>query len=60
MSFKLSTVFVLDINSGLNKKIKDKIADYLSYDIIKAHRGEIKVKTREGEGSGVIILLPLT
>ncbi|HWH63203.1 MAG TPA: ATP-binding protein, partial [Ginsengibacter sp.] len=31
----------------------------LSYDIIKAHGGEIKVKTKEGEGSEFIILLPL-
>ena len=30
----------------------------LSYDIIKAHAGEIKVETREGEGSTFIILLP--
>ena len=30
----------------------------LSYDIIKAHGGEIKVETKEGEGSGFIILLP--
>ena len=25
----------------------------LAYDIIKAHGGEIKVETKEGEGSGV-------
>ena len=31
----------------------------LSYDIIKAHGGEIKVETREGEGSSFIILLPV-
>jgi two-component system NtrC family sensor kinase len=31
----------------------------LSYDIIKAHGGEIKVKTKEGEGSEFIILLPV-
>ena len=30
----------------------------LSYDIIKAHGGEIKVQTRENEGSGFIIVLP--
>jgi two-component system NtrC family sensor kinase len=30
----------------------------LSYDIIKAHGGEIKVKTKEGEGSEFIIQLP--
>jgi len=32
----------------------------LSYDIIKAHGGEIKVETKEGEGSEFIILLPIT
>jgi len=31
----------------------------LSYDIIKAHGGELKVETKEGEGSTFIILLPL-
>jgi two-component system NtrC family sensor kinase len=31
----------------------------LSYDIIKAHGGEIKVETKEGEGSEFIIQLPL-
>jgi len=29
----------------------------LSYDIIKAHGGEIKVETKEGEGSEFIIQL---
>ena len=31
----------------------------LSYDIIKAHRGEIKVETKEGEGTVFIIQLPV-
>jgi len=31
----------------------------LSYDIIKAHGGELKVETKEGEGVEFIILLPL-
>jgi signal transduction histidine kinase len=30
----------------------------LSYDIIKAHAGEIRVETKDGEGSTFIILLP--
>ncbi len=30
----------------------------LSYDIIKAHGGEIKVETKEGEGVEFIIQLP--
>ena len=32
----------------------------LSYDIVKAHGGEIKVETKEGEGSEFIIQLPIT
>jgi len=31
----------------------------LSYDIVKAHGGELKVETTEGEGSGFIITLPV-
>lgn len=31
----------------------------LAYDIIKAHAGEIKVDTKEGEGSTFIVDLPL-
>ena len=30
----------------------------LSYDIIKAHGGEIKVETKEGEGSEFVVTLP--
>lgn len=29
------------------------------YDIVKAHGGEIKVETKEGEGSEFVILLPM-
>lgn len=31
----------------------------LSYDIVKAHGGELRVETKEGEGSEFMILLPL-
>ena len=31
----------------------------LSYDIVKAHGGEIKVETKEGEGTTFIIQLPM-
>ena len=31
----------------------------LSYDIVKAHGGELKMETKEGEGSEFIIILPL-
>jgi two-component system NtrC family sensor kinase len=30
----------------------------LSYDIVKAHGGELKVKTTEGEGSEFTVYLP--
>ena len=32
----------------------------LSYDIVKAHGGEIKVETKQGEGSEFIIQLPVS
>jgi signal transduction histidine kinase len=31
----------------------------LSYDIVKAHGGELKVETKEGEGSEFIIQIPI-
>jgi two-component system NtrC family sensor kinase len=31
----------------------------LSYDIIKAHGGELKVESKEGEGAEFIIQLPI-
>ncbi len=31
-----------------------------SYDIVKAHGGELKVETKEGEGSEFIIKMPVT
>lgn len=31
----------------------------LSYDIVKAHGGELRVETREGEGSEFIMQLPV-
>ena len=30
----------------------------LSYDIVKAHNGEMKVESKEGEGTTFIIVLP--
>ena len=32
----------------------------LAYDIVKAHSGELKVETKEGEGSEFIIQLPIS
>ena len=67
---------VADNGNGIPEKIVDKIFQpffttkptgqgtglglSLSYDIIKAHGGEIKVETREGEGTIFIIQLPIS
>src|SRR5690348_13481560 len=67
-------ITVKDNGNGIPDAIKEKIFQpffttkpagsgtglglSLSYDIIKAHGGEIKVETKEGEGSEFIIQLP--
>ena len=65
---------VKDDGNGIPRKVLDKIFQpffttkptgqgtglglSLSYDIVKAHGGELKVETKEGEGSEFIIQLP--
>ncbi|MBS1597396.1 MAG: histidine kinase [Bacteroidetes bacterium] len=65
---------VKDNGMGVDDKVLDKIFQpffttkptgqgtglglSLSYDIVKAHRGEIKVETKKGEGSEFVIEIP--
>ncbi len=43
----------------LNIRWRTGLGLSLSYDIVKAHAGELKVETKEGEGSTFIIQLPM-
>ena len=68
-------ISVKDNGNGIPQKVVDKIFQpffttkptgqgtglglSLSYDIVKAHGGEIKVETKEGEGTAFIIVLPV-
>jgi two-component system, NtrC family, sensor kinase len=67
---------VADNGTGMTEQVKEKIFQpffttkptgegtglglSLSYDIVKAHGGEIKVEATEGEGTEFVILLPIT
>jgi two-component system, NtrC family, sensor kinase len=68
-------IAVKDNGNGISQQISDKIFQpffttkapgqgtglglSLSYDIVKAHGGEIKVESKEGEGSKFVIQLPV-
>lgn len=68
-------VHVKDNGTGISQKALEKIFQpffttkptgqgtglglSLSYDIVKAHAGELKVETKEGEGSEFVIQLPI-
>jgi hypothetical protein len=49
----------MDIDSGANKNYwtKYRIRQYLHYDIIIAHGGELPVETKEGEYAEFIVTL---
>jgi len=67
-------ISIMDNGNGISQKVRDKIFQpffttkptgqgtglglSLSYDIVRTHGGELKVETKEGEGSEFIIILP--
>ena len=69
-------ISVSDNGNGIPKNIVDKILQpffttkptgegtglglSLAHEIVKAHGGELKVETKEGEGTKFIIVIPIT
>jgi two-component system NtrC family sensor kinase len=69
-------ISVKDNGNGIPQQIREKIFQpffttkptgqgtglglSLSYDIVKAHGGELKVETKESEGSEFVLQLPLS
>ena len=69
-------ISITDNGNGIPQKVVDKIFQpffttkpvgqgtglglSLSYDIVKAHGGELRVETKEGEGSEFILIIPAT
>jgi signal transduction histidine kinase len=61
LSFNVSFISVAQYNLPPAYEIKGQgtgLGLSLSYDIIKAHGGEIRVVTKENEGSEFIVQLP--
>jgi ligand-binding sensor domain-containing protein/signal transduction histidine kinase len=68
-------IIVKDNGNGVPEELKDKIFQpffttkptgegtglglSLSYEIVKAHNGELKLKTKPGEGSEFVVVLPI-
>jgi signal transduction histidine kinase len=68
-------ILIEDNGPGIPEEIKEKILQpffttkkgtegtglglSIAHDIVKAHGGELKVKTKEGEGTEFIIQLPI-
>jgi signal transduction histidine kinase len=52
---------ILDMSQILTTRDKEfGLGLSLSYDIVKAHGGELKVETKEGKGSEFVIQSPIS